>query len=192
MFVQHNTINATKQYFSNKLKEHFSESEIRFMYQMLVEDRLGFSRTEMLLKGQERLSESDLLYFRSVANQLLEGVPFQHIIGFTYFYDLKIKCDKRALVPRPETEELVDWMLKEEQKVGRILDICTGTGCIALAAKSVLKDAVTSGWDVSAEALLLANENANNLNLAVDFKEVDFLKVEPSSEKWDVIFSNPP
>ncbi len=192
MFVQFNTLNATKAYFSEKLKESFSASEIRFMFQILAEERLGFSATQLMLKGEERLSESDLLYFREAANKLIDGVPFQHIVGFTYFYDLKIKSDKRALVPRPETEELVEWVLSDYKAAPKVLDICTGTGCIALAIKKNRPTSLVEGWDISTEALELAKENASALAIDVNFKEVDILKKDFNEEKWSVIISNPP
>ena len=192
MFVQHNTLNATKQYFTEKLKERFSASEIRYMFQLLSEERLKKTRTELLLEGDNRLSESDLLYFRSAAHKLLEDIPFQHILGYTYFYDLKIKCDGRALVPRPETEELVHWILEDYGHADTILDICTGTGCIALALKDKRSTAIVEGWDISTDALTLAKSNASDLNLAVDFKHVDALNTELAPQSWTVIVSNPP
>ncbi len=193
MFVQQNTFQAIKAYFSSRLTEQFSENEIRYMLQVLVEKRLNWTKTDMLLNNESRLSESDLLYFRSAVKELLEGVPFQHIVGYTYFYDLKVKCDRRALVPRPETEELVEWVLNNhsENEI-QIVDICTGTGCIALAIKAHSAHAFVEGWDVSNDALDLAKENASQLDIDVSFKSVDVLKEMPQDRKWDVIVSNPP
>lgn len=192
MFVQHNTLNATKRYFSNKLNEKFSESEIRYMFQLLSEERLKLSRTELLLQGEERMSESDLLYFRTAAHKLLDGIPFQHILGYTYFFDLKIKCDARALVPRPETEELVYWILEDYANPMNVLDICTGTGCIALAIQANRPNALVEGWDLSQAALDLALENKLALNLNVEFELADALTQTLDEGKWDVIVSNPP
>lgn len=192
MFVQQNTLNATKRYFSNKLNEKFNESEIRYMFQLLSEERLKLSRTEFLLKGEDRLSESDLLYFRTAAHKLLEDIPFQHILGYTYFFDLKIKCDARALVPRPETEELVYWILEDYANPISVLDICTGTGCIALAVQANRPNALVEGWDLSQAALDLAMENKQALNLNVKFAIEDALTQTLDEGKWDVIVSNPP
>lgn len=193
MFVQTNTLNATKVYFRNKLIAQFSESEIRFMFQMLTEERMKWDRAEILLSGEKLLSESDLLYYRTAAHQLLDKKPFQHIIGSTYFYNLKIKTDYRALVPRPETEELVDWIVQDfSNQKPNVLDICTGSGCIALALKSELENADVSAWDVSNEALQLAKENATLLDLNIDFQHQDILLELCFENKWDVIVSNPP
>jgi release factor glutamine methyltransferase len=142
-----------------------------------------------------RLSESDLLFIRSYVKRLQENEPFQYILGETEFYGLTIKCDSRALIPRPETEELVDW-ISENSPVQTIVDICSGSGCIALGLKSYFKNAKVLGVDISQQANNLAQENAELNNLEVVFYTEDVFNSD--SDFWsslsnvDLIVSNPP
>jgi release factor glutamine methyltransferase len=141
------------------------------------------------------LSESDLLYIRSYVKRLQESEPFQYILGETEFYGLTLKCDKRALIPRPETEELVDW-ISENSNIEKVLDICSGSGCIALALKTVYKNASILGVDISEEANDLAKQNAQLNKLDVTFESADALEIEAdfwnTLSELDLIVSNPP
>lgn len=196
MFVSDNSVSSVKAYFFDRLSDLFSPSELKLMFNEFLMSRLKLSRTNLLLAENLLLSESDLLYFRSCVHRLKDNEPFQHILGSTEFYGLEIKCDHRALIPRPETEELVDWAVQDfKGKSPAIIDVCTGTGCIALALKSQFPQSLVEGVDVSREALQLANENAKLLDLAVEFQEVDVLNTKQlgsQQQKWDVIVSNPP
>ena len=141
MFVSDNSVKSVNRYFKERLSELFSEREIRTIFQLCAEKRLNLSSSELLLSDSVRMSESDLLFFRSVVKRLLNNEPFQYIYGDTEFYGLQIKTDKRALIPRPETEELVDWIIKSHSEnfgngFTKITDICSGSGCISLALKS--------------------------------------------------------
>ena len=195
MFVSDNSVKSIRQYFTDRLQSLFSSSEIRFMFQEVLMLRLNLSKSELILSDTLRLSESDLLYFRSVVKRLLSDEPFQYIVGSTVFYDLRIKCDTRALIPRPETEELVDWIVKDnaEKKEMRILDLCTGTGCIALALKSVFADSVVEASDISSDALNLAQLNAGDNQLNISLFQQDIL-TEPLPKEgfYDIWVSNPP
>jgi release factor glutamine methyltransferase len=141
------------------------------------------------------LSESDLLYVRSFVKRLQSNEPFQYILGETSFYNLTIQCDKRALIPRPETEELVSW-IAETNSPAKILDICSGSGCIALALKSVFKNSLVFGLDISNDANELAKSNALKNKLDVTFELADALNSSHffwnSVSEIDVIVSNPP
>lgn len=198
MFVQTNTVEAVKRYFRDRLKDQFSESEIRQMLKTVVCERLKLSSADFLLSDAHLLWESDLLYFRSIVKRLQSNEPFQYIIGHTDFYGLSIKTDKRALIPRPETEELVRWIVDDQiaKKELKIIDLCTGSGCIALALKSAFKDANVIGVDVSADALNLARENTYSLGLEVEWLELDLLDEQAYSvleaSSFDVWVSNPP
>jgi release factor glutamine methyltransferase len=198
MFVQTNTVEAVKNYFRERLKAQFSESEIRQMLKLAVCERLNMSAADYLLSDRQLLSESDLLYFRSIVKRLQNNEPFQYIIGHTEFSGLIVKTDNRGLIPRPETEELVCWILDNHsaQKELNIIDLCTGSGCIALALKAELKGAKIIGADVSCEALALANENSAALDLEIEWMEMDLL--DPAAYKrfeeasFDSWVSNPP
>lgn len=197
MFVQSNSVLSVKSYIKSKLQDKFSENEIKLITNELLIQRLNYSKSDLILANENHVSESDLLFFRSAVKRLLENEPFQYIIGYTEFYGLNLKTDKRALIPRPETEELVDWIngtIKADEEF-TLLDICTGSGCIALACKSIFSSAKIIGSDLSKDALNLARENSRTLNLDVDFIEFDALKNNdyPLEENsFDVIVSNPP
>ena len=198
MFVKRNNVQAIRSYFNERLKSCFSENEIKLMVRECVCSRLGLSVSDYLLSDTFLLSESDLLYFRAVIKRIESNEPFQYILGSTLFYGLEIKTDYRALIPRPETEELVDWIIEDYSNKSslNILDLCTGSGCIALAIKSKFINSNVHAVDVSKEALSLAKENANNLNLEIEFIEMDVLNTDlfriyelNSFECW---VSNPP
>lgn len=196
MFVKDNSVASIKAYFFDRLSEFFTQSELKLMFNELLLARLNISRTELMLSDNLRLSESDLLYFRTSVHRIKDNEPFQHVLGSTEFYGLEIKCDKRALIPRPETEELVDLIASDfKGENASIIDVCTGTGCIALALKSVFPTSIVDGIDISKEALSLAHENARELKLDVQFHAIDILTAIDlglNAEKWDVIVSNPP
>jgi release factor glutamine methyltransferase len=197
VFVKTNTIKAVKAYFQERLVGFFTESEIKFMLKEAVIERLKLSSSDYLLGEEQLLSESDLLFFRSIVKRLLQNEPFQYIMGKTEFFGLEIKTDKRALIPRPETEELVQWVTESIQKDQgyQIADICAGSGCIALGLRSFFHNSIITATDISLEALELAKENSVNLNLPITILQVDATK---SSEKelpinsFDCWVSNPP
>lgn len=198
MFVQSNTVKAVKTYFSERLETIFSPNEIKLIVNQAISSRLNLNKGELILADEMRLSESDLLYFRSIVKRLLNNEPLQYIFGDTEFYGLIIKCDKRALIPRPETEELVDWVVADlkQKQVEKILDLCTGSGCIALALKSQFSKAKIHAVDYSSDALKLAKENSVRLQLDITMIELDVLKDLSDNnfdlDSYDVWISNPP
>jgi release factor glutamine methyltransferase len=161
------------------------------MWATVLSSHFGWSSSEILLHANARFSESDLLLIRNVVKRLQKHEPFQYIIGTVYFADLNLKIDRRALIPRPETEELIDLLTKQGQTFAHILDLCTGSGCIALALKKKFPDAVVKGLDLSSDAISLAKENAAQLKLDVAFKNSDIFDSEVLGS-FDLIVSNPP
>lgn len=136
----------------------------------------------------------------ALADQLIErivqGEPVQYVIGYTWFYNLKLEVNSYVLIPRPETEELVDWLVQDVRKglisnEPDILDVGTGSGCIALALKKQIPGSDITGVDISYEALALAMSNAVANNLMVQFRQYDFLNESPDN-LYDAIISNPP
>lgn len=198
MFVQTNTIRAAKNYMQDRLKPLFSESEIRQITRESICKRMQLSSTDYVLSDDLLLSESDLLFLRSVVKRLLANEPFQYIIGSVHFCSLELKTDARALIPRPETEELVTWISDyyTTPETINVLDICSGSGCIALALKDAHPYWEVQGLDVSKGAIELSKENAHQLGIKVNFIEGDALGeaihdlLEPDS--LDCIVSNPP
>ncbi|MEG2513888.1 MAG: peptide chain release factor N(5)-glutamine methyltransferase, partial [Bacteroidaceae bacterium] len=125
--------------------------------------------------------------------RLQKHEPIQYIIGSTIFYGLKLKVDRNVLIPRPETAELVEMIIEENaERTLKIVDIGTGSGCIALSLSAHLPLAEVSAWDISEGALQLAKQNAETLSLKVHFEQRDALNLPVIKEKYDVIVSNPP
>jgi len=140
-------------------------------------------------------SESELNVLAAMAKRCAAGEPIQHVTGFTHFMGLRIACDRRALIPRPETEELAAWCVQalREAVPGRVCDAGTGTGCLALALKHALPAWEVEGIDRSEAALELARENAARLQLAVEFHQRTFASLAAESARpFDLIASNPP
>lgn len=196
MFVADNSIHALIAYFKRELNDLYSERELKTIAQQFICKRLDWSNATYMMSKDATVSESDLLFFRAVIKRLLEGEPFQYVIGETYFYNIKLQTTSQALIPRPETEELVEWVLKElPEKFYRIIDIGTGTGCIPLAIKKERPNNELFGIDISESAIELAQNNAQALKLDVKFRKYDIMKNENYSvikNSWDVIISNPP
>ena len=196
MFVSDNTLSSAKNYFFDRLAAIFSPTELKSMWTQIICKRMNWSTTEMLLNQGERLSESDLLHVRSFVKGLLNEEPFQYLIGETDFYGLTISCDSRALIPRPETEELVAWVSEIAIHSNRIIDLCTGSGCIALALKSIYPNAEVWALDFSLDSLELAAFNAEKLKLEIECIHEDVLNFSneflSDSRSYDIIVSNPP
>ncbi len=202
MFVQTNSVKAIRSYFKEKLALTFSDNEIKLIGNEVICSRLNLSREDLIGVNDLLLSESDLLYFRSIVKRLLKNEPFQYITETAYFYELKLKCDKRALIPRPETEELVDWVKESflnKTTPELIADICTGSGCIALSLKSIYLKSIVIATDISNDALSLSRENSEHTNLNIElinFSALDelsyFEKGNFIPNSFDCWVSNPP
>ena len=199
MFVQHNTVSSCLAYVKSRLDEQFSQTEIRQIQRQIFEKIFAWSASDLMLKQDNRLTESELLLVRDFVKRLQRNEPLQYIMGYTEFCDLKIHCDSRALIPRPETEELVykiEALFQSNSANPKILDLCTGSGCIALALKSKFVNADVYGVDFSQDALDLALLNSTYLNLPVTWLRGDALHLSDSIEvnqiKYDIIVSNPP
>ena len=197
MFVIENTISAIKTYMFERLTGIYSEREVNHFFKTSVCKRLNLNDTEFLLASSNRLSESDLLFFRSVVKRLQDREPFQYITGETWFYDLQFKCDKRALIPRPETEELVNLIIKDNrvQSNLNLLDLCSGSGCIAISLAKNLKESNVIGIEFSQDAIDLSKKNALLNHVTVSFlygNVLEELPIEIEDKSLDIIVSNPP
>jgi release factor glutamine methyltransferase len=156
------------------------------------------NRTKYLNIKHEDISEDKLLIFQSILNDLKKGIPIQYVLGETEFYGLVLKVNPTVLIPRPETEELVDWVLKDIKKLKdnitplKILDIGTGSGCIPITIKKYLPDSEIFAIDISETALITAQENAILNQVDIHFSYGDILQPHTSSIKYTIIISNPP
>jgi len=176
------------------LVPQFGRDESVQLVSWLVEDFFGATKTQLALNPGWRLSESEMLKLHWAVKDLKNNRPVQYILGKVQFFDLTLKVTPDVLIPRPETEELVDWVLTRETGAqGSFLDAGTGSGCIALALKKHRPNARVSAYDISAAALEVAEENARINGLEVDFFEADMcVDILPVEEQLDVIVSNPP
>lgn len=191
MFVPDNLVRTAKHYFFETLSDQFSKSECKTMWTSILTTYFGWTPSQILLNANERFSESDLLRIRSVVKRLQINEPFQYVLGETYFADMLLKTDTRALIPRPETEELVALVMAQGLSYSNIIDFCTGSACIALALKKAYPTAVVSAIDLSEAAIELAQENAhlNQLELQLDVQD---LFEWASTTSYDLMISNPP
>ncbi len=185
---------STIQYIENELAEVYPFPEIRGFIRIILEKVCGLSYTEQVLHKDRELPEADKKLIEATVLRLKKNEPIQYIFGETEFRDLRLKVNPSVLIPRPETEELIDFILGLEVGAdAKIIDIGTGSGCIALALKSALPEAEVYGLDVSEKALEVATENAELNSLDVAFLQRDILKWEADVwEQYDVIVSNPP
>jgi len=184
------------QFMEEELKTLYPASEIRQFSRLIFSFLMGFSSTDLLLKGDELLSDSQISFLDETIERLKSHEPIQYILGQTEFLDLTLKVNPSILIPRPETEELVVWITESiEPEYKMVLDIGTGSGCIALGIKSKNPELSVEVWDVSEEALETANENAKLNDLVVRVGKKDILTFKPDSDcadKYDIVVSNPP
>jgi len=173
---------------TEKLSQYYDEREVANVIVLWFASRLGLNRTELVLKAND---EIPFTTFHSDLKRLIDQEPIQHILGKSYFFDLELVVNQHTLVPRPETEELVEHVLRGMPKYPiHILDVGTGSGAIALALKSKRQDCEITAIDSSEEALEVAKANAIHHSLDVSFMQMDALR--HTLPEVDLIVSNPP
>lgn len=195
MRIPSNQLKAVLKFAKSELSPFYEEREIQSFYYLLCEHYLNMDKTAVILNPDTALSESELLKFNFAIKDLKTEKPIQYILGKTEFCDLQFKVNEHTLIPRPETEELVYWILEKENKTAplHILDIGTGSGCIPISLASQLPLAKIRAIDISLEALQIAQFNNKNLKTAVQFEQIDILNPPASFDfMFDVIVSNPP
>ncbi|MBO4498937.1 MAG: peptide chain release factor N(5)-glutamine methyltransferase [Bacteroidaceae bacterium] len=176
---------------AERLDGIFSKPELDVMARELLCNLPGVRRNDFYL---EPVLEADNMRDRILdgwLERLVKGEPLQYVLGFTDFCGVRLKCDPRALIPRQETSELVEWVAEEASAEVSLLDIGTGTGCIAIALAKKYPGWCVSAWDISLDALELANENAVTNGVTVNFCQKDILE-EQDGGMFDIIVSNPP
>lgn len=162
----------------------------------LLGEVIDCDRGKLYAHPKRQVSVDDAREYWALVERCVKGEPLQHVLGYTSFRGLRIDVSPDVMIPRPETEELVEVGLSviSEVDAPHVLDVGTGSGCIALAIKAERPDAEVAGWDVSADALRVARRNREKLALQVSFSEVDILSedTEPPSTPLDLLISNPP
>jgi len=190
--IADNRVATLRSYLTDKLLACYDAREAGNIVNELFEAFSGWSRSEVMLNAQQRLGESELLKYHFALKRLLLGEPLQYVLGYAWFLDMKLHVEKHVLIPRPETEELVRLIVSKNTLAHpRILDVGTGSGCIALALKKLIPGAVVTAVDVSDDALMVAENNAVGLGLDVAFRHLDILSSKPDNT-FDIIASNPP
>lgn len=177
--------------FITKLSVTYQKEEVLSFFKILCEEYLNITPTKLLLVGEELINKEQFDMFSKVMIRLLNEEPIQYILNTTSFYGLDFICTPSALIPRPETEELVDWILKSEKNKISILDIGTGTGCIPISLAKNNTDYTVSALDINDVALELAKDNAQKNEVDISFISADILSYT-SDKRYDLIVSNPP
>jgi release factor glutamine methyltransferase len=194
MSVNFRTLKDIRELFNSELEGMYPENEIIAITNLIFKTQFGVDRLHLLLDSGQIVSCQNHERIVAICSELKTGKPIQYVLGETLFCNCTIKVDKETLIPRPETEELVDLIIKENKDFrGRIIDIGTGSGCIAIAVKKNLPGAEVTGIDISGKALEKANANAILNNVAVSFVREDIFKFNHQTIfRAEIIVSNPP
>lgn len=191
-----NTLKEIRIKYLNELTHLYDQHEIMSIFQIAAEHILAISKIQLALQYNEGVEPTNQDRFLNTLNLLLSGKPIQYIIGSAPFYGLNFKVNEDTLIPRVETEELVDLIINHNKDNPNldIIDIGTGSGCIAISLDKHLKLANISAIDISSPAIQIAKMNAHNNDASVDFRCIDILEWELvfSTETYDIIVSNPP
>ena len=197
MKVPSNLVKDIRKYYCEQLCSIYDKEEANAMILILFDHYFKIDRVRMALEPNLRLSESEMLTFHFAVKDLLKNKPLQYIIGETEFCDLKFKVNENVLIPRPETSELVHLIAKSQKSTVNsqqsILDIGTGSGCIAISLAKQLPQSQVYALDISEKALCVAKDNAYINNVDITFIHDDILSLRNKIEtKFDIIVSNPP
>lgn len=189
------SLNDIKQDLKKQLAGQYETVELNPILSILIEHITGWDQLHQALYKDSPITEAQILAFQTAAAELKAGRPIQYITGKAWFMGEAYTVNEQVLIPRPETEELVDWIVEYaaiKGKALRILDIGTGSGCIAIALKKILPEAIVTAIDISPSALKVAASNAAALNVEIEFIPLDILNTAFLPGQYDVIVSNPP
>lgn len=188
------TIRNYRSQFIQTLTPIYDATEAESFFYLILENRLQMKRVDLALHPEIEFSESQLQDYNDILKKLEQQIPIQYILGSTSFYGLEFEVNENVLIPRPETEELVSWILSNHDSSThlKILDIGTGSGCIAIALAKNLPNAQVFAIDVSEKALATAKNNADRNEVKVNFIKQDILNTENLEQSFDIIVSNPP
>ena len=194
------TTGKFRNHFINSLEGLYPIEELKSFFYLLAEKYLNLSRINIALQLNNELTYEEQSSFYKAVDRLRNHEPIQYILGETEFFGMPITVNKQVLIPRPETEELVSWIIEDVDKnEATILDIGTGSGCIAISLAKKLNNAVVSAIDISTRAIEVAKKNTLINNVNIEFSRVDVLNFEADLDlhhkwesKFDIIVSNPP
>ncbi len=191
------TIKHYRDYFIQELTSLYDVGEAESFFYLILEAKHQLKRVDIALQPDIVFSETELESWSSILEQLKKEIPIQYILGVTHFYGLEFEVNSAVLIPRPETEELVDWIiqnskLKAQNSKLKILDIGTGSGCIGIALAKNLPNAQVFALDVSEKALATAKKNAEKNQVQLTFIHQSILETVDLAQEFDIIVSNPP
>ena len=190
-------IKEYRSYFIQELTPIFDEGEAESFFYLILENKQQLKRIDLALQHDLTFSEDEIKIWNAILEQLKNEIPVQYLLGKTSFYGLDFEVNTNVLIPRPETEELVDWIIKSNQvdhnsKGLKILDIGTGSGCIAISLANYIPNAQVFAIDVSESALDTAKKNAESNKVEVTFTNKNILETVDLEQQYDIIVSNPP
>jgi len=189
------TLTEIKTSIKQTLSKKMEPIELNSLLGMLIEEVTGWNRVQQIIEINTPLTQAQINKFNAYSTALLNDKPIQYILGKAWFMGLDFIVNEAVLIPRPETEELVEWVVDYVHIISkplRILDIGTGSGCIAVSLKKALPDCTLSAMDISVDALTVAKKNAANLDLSIEFIEQDIIHETTLAKSYDVLVSNPP
>jgi len=182
-----------KKFLKNELKAHFSPEEVSSLIRLILEKEFSIPLADILACKFNHLSDAAVQKLSEIVDKVKSGEPIQYILGETDFFGLSFFLNRSVLIPRPETEELVQWVIDSTNNASaKILDIGTGSGCIAVTLAKKLPHAEIHAWDISPAALEVARKNAERNGVRLFLLEKDILQESVSDERFDIIVSNPP
>ena len=201
MRIATNKLSDLYKFYQTELSSIYDEAELYAIFELVCEHYLTYSKTDVKVNFNGNLNQSDVISIYDAAKDLKTGAPIQYILGEADFYNFKFKVTEATLIPRPETEELVDFIIKDFKPIAHntsqltILDIGTGSGCIPITLKRNIPNLEVTGIDISDEALEVAKYNALKNETEVDFLKKDILNSSQFSilnSQFSIIVSNPP
>ena len=183
--------------FIQVLSPIYDIGEVESFFYLILEEKRELKRIDLALNPDLTFSAEEIQIWNSILEQLQQEVPIQYLLGKTSFYGLNFEVNSAVLIPRPETEELVEWIIttqdpRPKAQDLKILDIGTGSGCIAIALAKNIPNAQVFAIDVSEKALVTAQKNANSNEVNITFLENNILETEDLEQQFDIIVSNPP
>lgn len=190
-------IKAYRAQFIQALSPMFDSDEAESFFYLILEDKNKLKRIDLALNPDLVFSTAEIQIWNAILEQLKLEIPVQYLLGKTSFYGLEFEVNENVLIPRPETEELVEWVIESQkskdksQKI-KILDIGTGSGCIAISLAKNILNAEVYAIDVSEKALATARKNAKQNEVSVTFLERNILETDDLEQEFDIIVSNPP
>lgn len=190
-------IKEYRSYFIQELTPIYDAGEAESFFYLILEESQHLKRIDLALRPDLDFSEEEIMVWNSILQQLKKEIPIQYLLGKTSFYGLNFQVNENVLIPRPETEELVEWILERQksevksQQI-RILDIGTGSGCIAISLAKNLPNARVFAIDISEKALDTAKKNAELNTVDITFINQNVLETEDLGQLFDIIVSNPP